>query len=150
MPRPVPAPDPLSKPFWDACNQGKLIIQHCNVCNRDQFPPQPVCAQCGWGFHLSWKDTSGRGTIIGYSVTYDTRTRAWAEFQPFNNAVVALEENPVILFHTTLPGEPADNVPVGSKVQVEFLEVEAGVKVPEWKITQRAPAEKAAAPKRRA
>ena len=149
MPRPIPAPDPVSKPFWDACNQGKLMVQYCNVCQRRQFPPQPVCANCGWGFHLTWKETSGRGTIDGYSVTHDTRINAWVPEQPFNSVVIALEEDPVIKFHSNLPGEPVDNVPVGSKVQVEFLELEPGLKIPEWRIVERAPASRASATPRR-
>jgi uncharacterized OB-fold protein len=134
MARPVPAPDPLSQPFWDGCKEGKLKVQFCTYCERKQFPPEPTCRQCGWHFHLTWIETSGRGTIIGYSVTYDTRIRAWAEDQPFNNAVVALEEDPVINFHSNLPGHAVNDVPVGAKVQVTFLELEDGIKIPEWEV----------------
>jgi len=136
MPRPVPAPDPQSQPFWDACKEGRLTVQFCTYCERKQFPPEPACRSCGWNFHLTWIDTSGRGTIIGYSVTHDTRIRAWAPDQPFNSAVVALEEDPEIKFHTNLPGEPVDNVPVGAKVEVQFLELEDGIMIPEWQIVR--------------
>ena len=134
MARPTPAPDALSQPFWDACKEGKLIVQYCTYDDRKQFPPEPVCGQCGWDFHLTWIETSGRGTIDDYGVTYDTRIRAWAEDQPFNNAVIALEEDPAIKFFSNLPGVPVDEVPVGAKVQVEFLELEDGIKIPEWRV----------------
>lgn len=119
------------------------MVQYCSMCSRRQFPPEPVCRECGWHFNLTWIETSGRGTIVGYSVTYDTRIRAWQADQPFNNVIIALEEDPVIKFHSNLPGEPVDNVPVGARVQVEFLELEPGITIPEWRITWRptAPAE---------
>ena len=134
MPRPIPVPDAVSKPFWDACNERRLLVKYCTYCDRKQFPPEPACRECGWHFHLSWLETSGRGTILGYSVTYDSRIQAWHPEQPFNNAVIALEEDPAIKFHSNLPGVPADEVPVGAKVQVEFLEVSPGRLIPEWRI----------------
>ena len=149
MPRPFPVPDALSKPFWDACNQGKLMVQYCTMCNRRQFPPQPVCGECGWEFHLTWMEASGRGTIQGFGVTYDTRTRAWAEYQPFNNVVIQLEEDPAIQFFSNLPGVPAGEVPIGAKVQVEWLEASPGVKIPEWRVVDSAPASGTGTPRRR-
>ena len=32
-------PDALTQPFWDAANEGRLVIQHCHACNRLQHPP---------------------------------------------------------------------------------------------------------------
>jgi 3-oxo-4,17-pregnadiene-20-carboxyl-CoA hydratase alpha subunit len=40
-------PDELTKPFWDAANEGRLVIQNCKACNRLQHPPAPTCDQCG-------------------------------------------------------------------------------------------------------
>ena len=134
MPRPIPVPDAVSKPFWDACNEGRLIIQYCTVCERRQFPPQVVCGECGWDYHLTWRPTSGRGKIHGYAVTNDTRIMAWAPDQPFNSAVIELEEDPAIKFFSNLPGIPVDNVPVGATVQVVFEEVAPGRMIPEWKV----------------
>ena len=135
MSRPVvPGPDPVSKPFWDACNESRLIVQYCTTCDRRQFPPEAACRACGWAFHLTWKETSGRGKIVGYSVTYDSRTVAWHPEQPFNNAIVALEEDPVINFHSNLPGVPVDEVPVGATVAVEFVEAAEGQMIPEWRV----------------
>ena len=59
-------PDALTQPFWDAANEGRLVIQHCHACNRLQHPPAPTCQQCGSGDHLAWQEMSGRGTIYNY------------------------------------------------------------------------------------
>ncbi len=135
MPRPItPIPDPVSKPFWDACNERRLIIQQCNECGRKQFPPEAVCRNCRFPFHLTWIETSGRGKIVGYSITYDSRIVAWHPNQPFNNAIVALEEDPVINFHSNLPGVAVDEVPVGSTVEVIWEEADNGQLIPEWQV----------------
>lgn len=134
MARPIPEPDSLSQPFWTACKERRLIVQYCTVCKRRQFPPEPECGECGWHFHLDWIETSGRGTIDGYGVTYQSRIQAWQENQPYNNAVISLEEDPAIKFFSNLPGVPVDEVPVGAKVEVEFLELEPGTVIPEWRI----------------
>lgn len=134
MDRPIPQPDPLSQPFWDACNEKQLMVQFCTMCNRRQFPPQPGCGECGWAFHLTWIPTTGRGTIQDYSITYDSRIVAWQAVQPYNSAVIQLEDDPAIQFFSTLPGVPLDEVPVGAKVEVDWLEVEPGQLIPEWKL----------------
>jgi hypothetical protein len=134
MPRPAPAPDPLSKPFWDACNEQRLMVQYCTYCERKQYPPQAACGECGWNYHLTWIEVAGRGTILDYSITYDTRIRALQPDQPYNSAVITLDEDPDIRFFSMLPGVPLDEVPVGGKVEVDFIEAEPGQLIPEWRV----------------
>ena len=136
MPRPIPIPDAISKPFWDACNEERLIVQVCKMCDRKQFPPEADCNECGWHLHLDWMETSGRGVINGYSVTYDSRIMAWHEEQPFNNAVISLEEDPKINFFSNLPGVPVNEVPVGAKVEVYFIAVSDDQMIPEWRVVE--------------
>jgi len=52
----------------------------------------------------------------------------------FNNAVIKLEEDNAIQFYSNLPGVPVGQVPVGATVEVDFIEVEGGQLIPEWKI----------------
>ena len=47
MPKVIPVPDALSKPFWDAVNQKRLVLQHCTTCDKLQYPPQQTCQVCG-------------------------------------------------------------------------------------------------------
>lgn len=140
MPRPIPVPDEISKPFWDACNEGRLIIQRCTACtgrrglNVMQHPPEKACQYCGSDQHLEWHKVSGRGRIEGYIVIYDSRLASWVPEQPYNVAIIEIEENPDIRFFSNLPGTPVDEVPVGASVQVEFQETQTGQKIPEWQV----------------
>ena len=127
-------PDELNKPFWDAANEGRLVIQNCKACNRLQHPPAPECGQCSSGDNLEWKEMTGWGRIYNYGVVYDTPVRLLQENQPFNLAVIMLEEDPGIQMYSHLPGTPVDEVPVGASVEVVFEETANGQKVPEWRV----------------
>jgi uncharacterized OB-fold protein len=78
---------------------------------------------------------SGRGRIGGFCVQHDSRIVSLKEQQPFNIAIIQLEEDPGIQMFSHLPGTPVGKVPVGAKVQVEFEVTQAtGQKVPEWRV----------------
>lgn len=135
MSKPSPAPDAQSKPFWDACNEGRLVVQNCTTCNRLAHPPEAVCYQCKSADNLEWHEVSGRGKINGYAVMHDCRVTSLQEDQPFNIAVIGLLDHPEIQMFSHLPGTPPDEVPVGARVQVEFEATPAtGQKVPEWRV----------------
>jgi hypothetical protein len=127
-------PDELSKPFWDAANSGRLVIQNCKACSRLQHPPAPACDRCGSRDNLEWKQMSGRGKIYNFGVIYDCPVRLLQEDQPFNVAVIMLDEDPGIQMFSHLPGTPADKVPVGGRVEVVFEATANGQKVPEWRV----------------
>lgn len=127
-------PDELTKPFWDAANEEKLVMQNCSSCNRLQSPPTPTCAKCGSADKLEWKQMSGRGKIYNYGVVYDCPVRLLQEDQPFNLAVITLDDDPDIQMYSHLPGTPVDDVPVGSSVEVVFEVTANGQKVPEWRV----------------
>ena len=143
MPKQSPVPDVLSKPFWDACNEGRLIVQKCKACterrgfNVMQHPPEKACVNCGSDQSLVWQQVSGRGKIHAYCVMHDSRIRVSQADQPFNIAIIELEEDPSVLFYSNLPGVPVDAVPVGADVLVEFEATPAtGQKVPEWRVVR--------------
>ena len=126
-------PDELTKPHFDAANEGRLEIQNCGSCNRLQNPPLATCSQCKSADNLEWKVMSGKGKIYNYGVVYDCPVRLLQEDQPFNLAVITLDDDPGIQMYSHLPGTPVDDVPVGAAVEVIFEETANGQKVPEWR-----------------
>jgi hypothetical protein len=134
MPKQSPVPDAVSKPFWDACNERKLMVQNCTVCNRMQFPPEQVCANCGSAKDLVWKQVSGRGKVMCTTVVHDSRIKLRQADQPFNVAQITLEEEPAIMMFSNLPGTPVDKVPVGANVEVVWERVSSGQLIPEWRV----------------
>ena len=57
-----PRPTPVSRPYWDACREGRLLLQRCDSCGKHQFYPRILCSHCG-GSTLAWAEASGRGTV---------------------------------------------------------------------------------------
>ena len=129
-------PDELTAPFWEAANDGRLVIQNCASCDRLQNPPLPACSLCGLADGLGWKEMSGRGAIYNYCVVYDTPVALLQEDEPFNLAVVALDDDPGIQMYSHLPGTPVDEAPIGGKVEVIFEPTANGQKVPEWRVVE--------------
>ena len=89
-------PDELTKPHFDAANEGRLEMQNCSACNRLQNPPMPTCSQCKSANNLEWKVMSGKGKIYNYGVVYDCPVRLLQEDQPFNLVVITLDDDPGI------------------------------------------------------
>ena len=127
-------PDQLTAPFWEAANDSKLVIQKCSKCDRFQHPPAQECGQCGSAGELTWEEVSGKGRLYNYGVVHDCPIRLLQDDQPFNVAVVMLDEDPGIQMYSHLPGTPVDDVPVGADVEVVFEDTANGQKVPEWKV----------------
>ncbi|HAA95226.1 MAG: hypothetical protein FI717_05480 [SAR202 cluster bacterium] len=127
-------PDELTQGFWDAANEGRLVMQNCSACSRLQNPPTPTCAQCKSADNLEWKEMSGKGKIYNYGVVYDCPVRLLQEDQPFNLAVIMLDDDPAIQMYSHLPGTKPDEVPVGGAVEVIFEATANGQMVPEWRV----------------
>jgi uncharacterized OB-fold protein len=136
MPKPIPVPDDLTKPFWDAVNQQRLVAQFCTSCIKFQHPPQPRCAQCG-ADQLPFRELSGRGVIYSWNVMHDTRVALMQPYQPFVIAVVESEESPDVWFLTNLPGSEPGHFAIGDPVIVEFEELEPGTFLPQFRVVAR-------------
>ena len=135
MPKLIPVPDEMSKPFWDAINEKKLLVQRCTSCSTLQYPPRPACQDCG-STNLEWKETNGRGHILEFVVLQDTHLPYRQNDQPINLAIVTLDEDPRINFFSNLPGIAPFEVPVGAAVEVMFEEVGPGQLIHEWKVVE--------------
>jgi len=95
----------------------------------------PACSECESDTHLLWREIGGTGTIYSYSVIYDTPIASLQPDQPYNCAVIALDEAPGINMLSHLPGTPIDEVPIDGKVRLVFETTPAtGQKVPEWEL----------------
>ena len=134
MPKVIPVADELSKPFWDGVNEKRLVLQNCSACNRLQYPPREKCAACGSAEKLEWKEVNGRGRISSYIVIEDGRLDRRMPDQPYNLALIILDEDQDINFYSNLPGVPVDDVPVGAAVEVLFEVVAPGQLIHEWRV----------------
>lgn len=114
-PFPLPSPTPLSRPFWDACRDRRLVLQRCDNCAAFRWTPQILCTKC-LSDTYAWTQVSGRAVV--YSCTVVHRPPLPAFSAPYALAVVTLEEGPLML--TNIVGCEPDLVHIDMRVEVVF------------------------------
>jgi len=113
--RPLPAPSPLTKPFWEGTRAHKLLLQRCRKCGVFRWTPQYLCTACH-AEEYDWAETRGRGVI--YAFTRVQRPASPAFEAPYVVAVVRLEEGPLML--TNIVGAEPGELAIGAPVEVRF------------------------------
>ncbi len=118
--RPLPSfPEPDTQPFWEATKDHELRYQVCDDCDGIVFFPRRHCTHC-LGQSLSWKISSGQGTLYTYSVVRQNYHPAFRERLPYVIAWVDLDEGFRILSNLTGIDDPAKDITIGQRVQVEW------------------------------
>ena len=128
--KPLPTIVGETKPFWDSCRQGKLLLQKCERCAEYQFYPRGICANC-WSNEIRWVQSSGKGTVWTFTVTHQNRTTGFAEEVPYVLALVELEEG-VKMFTNIVDCDPGQ-VKIGMPVEVTFVQANEQVTIPYFK-----------------
>ena len=128
--KPLPTIVGETKPFWESCRRGQLVIQQCALCREYQFYPRGICAHC-WTEDIKWVEATGRGTVWTYTVTYQNRTPGFAEDVPYILALVELEEG-VKMFTNLVDCNPRE-AHIGMTVEVTFVRANDRVTVPYFK-----------------
>ncbi len=57
---------PIIKEWYEYLADGKLMGLKCPECGHMEFPPLPVCNQCGC-MDMEWAEISGKGTMETFS-----------------------------------------------------------------------------------
>ena len=133
MPKTIPVANELTKPFWDAINEKKLVLQHCDDCGKLQYPIRPNCWHCS-SERLGWHEVTGKGHSLETMVVHDTRVVRRKGDVPFKVSVVSLDEDPSINFLANLPGTPAHEAPQGAAVEILYEEMEPGTFIHDWRV----------------
>jgi uncharacterized OB-fold protein len=128
--KPLPSISGETKPYWDSCRRGQLLIQKCDSCGEYQFYPRGICANC-WSNDIQWITSSGKGTVWTFTVTYQNGTPGFAEDVPYVLALVELEEG-VRMFTNIVECDPR-SVTIGMPVEVTFVQATNQISVPYFK-----------------
>jgi uncharacterized OB-fold protein len=128
--KPLPVVTEENRPFWEGCQQGKLLLQFCEQCQRYQFYPRLYCMQCG-AENPRWVEASGRGVIYSYTIIRQNRSPEFVNDTPYNVAIVQLEEGPRMLSDIVDVG-PSD-LRVDLPVSVVFDRVSDTISLPRFR-----------------
>ena len=59
---PAPAITPETRPFWDAAEEGRLLIKRCTACGQAHHYPRSICPFCLTD-RTEWMPVSGGGSF---------------------------------------------------------------------------------------
>jgi uncharacterized protein len=128
MPTPtLPTITSLTRRFWDAAAQGRLLLPRCNACTRHFFRPEVACTHC-FATDWQWVDASGLGTLYSYSIVHKAPAPGFAV--PLVLAVVELDEGPHLF--SNLVGCEHGDIRIGMGLQVQFDAVAPSIHLPRF------------------
>jgi uncharacterized OB-fold protein len=115
--KPLPAPSPLSAPYWAGLTRRELHIQRCASCGDFVFYPRPHCPSC-LSADLGWVEVSGHGKVYSYTIVRRAMNPAFGADVPYVYAIVELEEGPRLM--TNVVNCAIEAVQVGMAVKAVY------------------------------
>lgn len=116
----APEPNVETAAFWDAANEGRLLLKRCLGTGKVFHPPRTISPFTGLSA-TEWTEASGMGTLYSFSVTKRHGTTHCI-------AYVELAEGPIIL--SALTDCDFDNVRIGQPVRAVFVPSASGQLIP--------------------
>ncbi len=131
--KPLPAPDELSQPFWEATKQHRLVVQRCQDCNYFNHPPRPACDACQ-SQQLQFEPVSGRGTIYTFTVMHQPNIAGFEDQIPYINILVELEEQSLLFMVSNLLSSEKDKIYIGGRVEAYYEDVDVDITLPQFRL----------------
>ena len=127
--KPIPPVEPWTAPFWEGTRAGRLLVQHCEACERNIFYPRLYCPYC-LSDRLGWIESSGRGTIYTFSVVENNAPSAFVADMPYVIAIVRLEEG--VQMMTNIAGCDPRQLRCDLPVKVVFEPLDERITLPKF------------------
>ncbi|MCZ6464253.1 MAG: Zn-ribbon domain-containing OB-fold protein [Proteobacteria bacterium] len=122
-----PPVSPISKPFWDATRERRLVLQWCRDCDAPVHYPREACPRC-LSASLEWRAASGRGEVYAVSIMHRPGNPGMADRVPYTVALVDLDEGARLM--TNVVGCKPSDVRVGMRVAVTWEPLRDGRALP--------------------
>ena len=112
--------------------------------------PGPGCPWCR-SLHWEWNQVSGKGTIYSYQIVAHTVVPSFRDWAPFAIVLVELDEQSgqpdqydglritANLVDESMEPEKEENVAIGKRVEVAFLDGEDGFTLPQFRLIDEPP-----------
>ncbi|MFN8524482.1 MAG: OB-fold domain-containing protein [Chloroflexota bacterium] len=130
--KPLPTPDPVTKPFWDSVKAHRMMLQKGSKSGKFVFYPRAI-SPYDPDEELVWTPVSGRGVVHAFTIPHRHPVQAFTKDGPYVVALIELEEGAKML--TNLVGVAAnpDAVKVGMAVEVAYDDVTDELTLPKFK-----------------
>ena len=115
----TPDTNPETRPFFDGCAKGKLVLSRCKDTGKYIWYPRGI-SPFTFG-PVEWVEVSGKGKIYTFSVMERANP-------PYAIAYVELDEGPKMM--TNIVDCDFKSLKIGQPVQVKFVPTENGPPMP--------------------
>jgi uncharacterized protein len=132
--KPLPPMDAQSRWWWQACHDGQLLLQQCELCGHLQHYPRLLCLECGTD-RLTHTKASGLGTVSSFTIIRRAVSAAFEADVPYVVALIELAEGPTIM--ANIVNSPVDAVTIGAPVRVTFERRTEEVSIPQFELAER-------------
>ncbi len=147
----VPDNDSEWQEYFAQAGQHRLVMRKCTACGLMRYPPSHACPWCmelGW----TWQEVSGRGTIYSYEVVAHAIQPGFKDATPYLVVLVELDEQrgrPTadeglrVIANLVKPDggfEDETQVAIGKRVRVRFQDLAEHLALPQFTLTDEAPA----------
>jgi uncharacterized OB-fold protein/acyl dehydratase len=111
--------------WWEAIDEGRLLIQRCRDCGTLRHPPRPMCGACQ---SVAWDtlESNGRGSVHTYTVLHHPPIPGYPF--PLPVALIDLEEGTRIV--SNVVGCAPEDVHIGMRVECRIESVDEELKLP--------------------
>lgn len=130
--RPLPVPDPVTRPFWDSLKAHAVQLQRCGGCARFIYYPRSVCPSC-MSDDLVWTPVSGRGVVHAFTIPHRHPNPAFASQAPYVVALIELAEGARMLSNLVEVDPTPEAVKVGMAVEIVYEEVTDAITLPRFR-----------------
>jgi uncharacterized OB-fold protein len=116
-----------NKWWWDACDEGKILIQRCQSCQTLRHPPRPMCGECQ---SMEWDSIESTldGEVMSYTALRHPKIPGYPK-DPIC-AVIKLGEGTSIV--SNLVGCEYEDVSIGMKVKGKVEQVDDKTILPQF------------------
>ncbi len=130
--KPLPDITDLTRPFWTAAKNRRLVLQKCADCATFNFHPKPWCVECG-SRELAWTDAKPFGTVYAYTISRAVAMNypGWEADLPVLMCLIDLDDG------ARMYGQVTDCTPerlrVGMRVEVHFEDISDEAAIPKFR-----------------
>jgi uncharacterized OB-fold protein len=123
----LPVQDELSKAWFEAAKEGKLLLQRDPVTKKVQMYPRAHVLGA-LGRTPEWVEASGKGKLHSYTTVHRSVHREFASMTPFVIALIDLEEGARVT--SWVVDTPIDQLRCDMPVKAVFREIHPDVVMP--------------------
>lgn len=128
--KPLPAPLPWTKSYWEGAKRRQLLFQQCSDCGQKIMYPKMFCPNC-MSDNLTWQKASGRGRLYSYTVVHRYPPTGFHESLPYVVGIVTLEEG--VRLMTNIIQCDQDKLACDMEVEVAFEDISEEVTLPQFR-----------------